>query len=184
MKRGIRFRSLPNPPVGDVVELFTIDKAASILGVPVEYSAHHAGVADARGFWWNKRIVVGPAWLKLDPRTQRSILLHEVCHCKGFHMEQRALGMILLGIPAVLLPLPLVLALLAFGAIYFLLYRLGVQQELAADAFAAEQGYGVELLAWVKKMGPPLEPPTYYPPFEARCNKLEAKIKEKGDATA
>lgn len=151
-------------------------------GVPVEFSPFHPHVADARGFWWNKRIVVGPTFMKLDPRTQASLLFHEVRHCKGFHIEQRVAGLVLLGLPAALLPLQIVIALLAFGAMWFLVSKLGESQELAADEFAAERGYGVELLAWIRKQGP-LEMP-FYPDFETRCKELEKRIKERADATA
>jgi len=151
-------------------------------GVPVEFSPFHPHVADARGFWWNKRIVVGPTFMKLDPRTQASVLMHEVRHCKGYHVEQRVASLVLLGLPVVLLPLPIIIALLAFGAMWFLVSKLGEGHELDADAFAAEQGYGVELLTWIRKQGP-LEMP-FYPDFETRCKRLEAKIKERDDATA
>lgn len=150
-------------------------------GVPVEFSPFHPHVADARGFFWNKRIVVGPAFMKLDPRTQNSILMHEVRHCKGYHIEQRCAALVLLGLPAVLLPLPIIIALVGFAAMYFLISKLGEGHELDADAFAAEHGYGVELLAWIRKQGP-LDM-LFYPDFETRCSRLEAKIKEKGDAT-
>lgn len=181
MKRSIRFTPTAGHPSDDGM-LKPLGDGISIFGIPIEFNPYNPHPADARGFWWNRRIVVGPAWLKADPRTQKAILLHEAKHCLDYHMERRTVGLALLALPALLLPLAVVIAMVLFGIGFVIVSRFAENHELKADAFAADQGYGVELLAWLKKHGP-VEMP-FYPDFETRCIELDARIKERENAAS
>jgi hypothetical protein len=93
--------------------------------VPVVFNPRVA-VAEARGFWPLKRIVIGTAFAFLDWHMQRAVLLHELWHCRRFHMEQR-------------------LAMLPFCWLRRV-RDYAMQQELDADAFVASHGFGPEMI--------------------------------------
>lgn len=186
MKRGIKHIPLPNPPIeAGAPDIQPLDaRRAQILGIPIEFHPNTTfPTADARGFFWHRRIVIGPAWMRLDPRTQRAVLLHEARHLLRFHREQRVAMCVLAALPVVLfVPWPIMAAVAGGWAIFMAMEKLMQRHELDADAFAAEHGYGKDLLALVKKSGPPPKLPTFYPDYEKRCDALERRIKEKGDA--
>jgi hypothetical protein len=93
------------------------------------------------------------------------------------------LWLALLALPSlILLPWNIIAAVVATGAIYAVIEHLAQRQELDADRFAANGGYGRELLAYVMKIGPPPLPPTFYPDYETRCTSLERTIEEKQHA--
>lgn len=184
MKRGIRHMTLANPPVG-TPEIEPLDFArAQILGIPIEYHPHSKfPTADARGFFWNRHIAVGPQWTQLDARTQRATLFHEARHLLRWHREQRALLCALLALPALVFLSWRELAAIALTiGLFFIVEALSQRHEFDADAFAAEYGYGKELLGLVKRAGPPPMLPTFYPDYEKRCAALERRIKERDDA--
>ena len=133
-----------------------------VHGVEVYYDPDTEQLAHAVGVWWRKRIVVGPIWWTLHRRERYAILLHEAGHCRRYHLEVR------------LLWLPLFWT--EFAA------RLCRQQELAADAFVAEQGYGADLLAALRRLE--TVPGTFYPSHEERYAALERRIKEHPHAIA
>jgi hypothetical protein len=103
------------------------------LGIPVEVDTESHFLADSRGVWPRKKIVLGVSYFYLSEREKEAVLCHEVAHCKRFHMEKR------------LLALPLLFMRPAFTS------RMASNQELEADRFAAERGLGVELLQVIRK---------------------------------
>ena len=98
------------------------------LGLPVEFDEKMCDiVSEARGVWRWKKIVVGPSIAIFPPSEREAILLHEVAHCKGRHLERR------IGALWLLLVSPRRLA------------RLCVEQEFEADSFVAACGKGPAL---------------------------------------
>ncbi len=107
---------------------------AEVFGVPVAYLPTSPLMADARGVWPLKRIVVGPRWMKIASERERlAVLAHEAAHCLKWHLEKRILAVLLLFIRP------------QFAA------RLCIEQELDADEFAARAGFGVELLSVLER---------------------------------
>ena len=151
-----------------------------VCGVPVYFrmDTKHP-IADARGYGKKAHIVVGPGWYRLDPATQRSILYHEARHILGHHREIRVFMLALLAVPALmLLPWPVLLCITLTTIMYFCVQRIAQDQELEADRFAAEQGSGAELLAFLRACGPPGVPPFFYPDFERRIGSLKRFMEE------
>ena len=165
MKRGVKFKSYVSDPA-----------KTEIFGIPIVFDPYSPHVAMARGLWFNRKIVVGPQWAMMDDRTAHAVALHEARHCLAFHMEKRVLGFALLCAPLFLLPLKVALAIILFGGIFMLVEEWFSRQELDADGFAVDAGYGVELLRWVMKH--PSNPP-FYPSFDARCKAIEQRGKGK-----
>ena len=125
-----------------------------VEGIVVRFDEDFPGVAESRGIWPFKRIVVGARFFHMHGSTQRAVLLHEAGHCKLFHMERR-----ILALPALFLN-P------GFAN------DLCVRQELQADKFAADKGFGVELLALIRRMEG--DHGRFYPSRERRIAQLEA----------
>lgn len=128
------------------------DVPARVHGIPVSVNLHACHAARAFGIWPFKRIVVGENWFYLSPREKRAFLLHEVGHCKRFHMEKR------------LLALPMLLINSQFNI------RMAIEHEHEADQFAAREGYGIELLAAIKRLG--YTSGTFYPTYAARAERV------------
>ena len=105
-----------------------------VMGVPIEVDAGSHLIADARGIWPSKKIVVGATYFALTEGEKRAVLHHEAAHCLKFHLEKR------------LLALPLLFLRPGIAT------SIAVNQELEADAFAAECGLGVELLSFLTRM--------------------------------
>jgi Zn-dependent protease with chaperone function len=164
--------SLPNPPV-DIIPR----EQGEILGIPVEYNPHHEGVADARGLIGNKRIVVGPPWLKLDAKVQHAVLLHEAKHCRAYHAEKRVGWLLLIAAPLVFLPVQILSVFGAIVALYAVAEWSNKRQEMVADAFAVEQGYGYEMARFVRNSHVP-NPSRYYPDYESRMANIERLIRQ------
>jgi Zn-dependent protease with chaperone function len=97
------------------------------LGVPVRYNPKLKFISESRGLWPFKRIVVGPGIRAFAEREQQAILLHEVGHCKMFHLEKRILRVL----TAFFRPSVIIAYCHA--------------QEFSADEFVAHCGYGLEL---------------------------------------
>ena len=113
------------------------------LGIPIRYDPSAKMISDSRGLWPFKKIVVGPALRAFPEREQQAILLHEVGHCKMFHLEKRLLRVV------TSLFRPRLIAAYCQA------------QEFAADQFAAGCGYGMELASAftrIKSNGDPLHP--------------------------
>lgn len=99
----------------------------NLFGIPVRFDPDAKIISDSRGLWPFKRIVVGPPFFNFAEREKQAILLHEAGHCKMFHLEKRIARLwLLLWRPA-------------------LLARYCEAQEYAADQYAAECGYGLDL---------------------------------------
>jgi Zn-dependent protease with chaperone function len=148
MRRGIKFR-----PVS-----VDVHAPECFHGIPVEVDRKSPLIADSRGIWPFKRIVLGESWHFFPPREREAVLYHEVGHCKFFHLEKR------------LALLPLLFLRPA------LVTQISIAQELEADRFAAERGFGVELLSVLRKLGG--KEGQFYPTFERRAEALRAVIKE------
>ena len=61
------------------------------LGIPVRYDPTLRVLSDSRGIWPLKEVVVGSAISAFTQREVEAILMHEVGHCKLFHLEKRLL---------------------------------------------------------------------------------------------
>jgi len=122
------------------------------FALPIRFDAK-AQLAQAHGFGMRRGwIGVGEGWYELTSRERHAVLLHEEAHLRGHHLLWR-----LLLLPLIWTPWAKALA---------------VRQELEADAFAAEQGYGVDLLRVIRRY------PSghYYPTKHERITHLEAAI--------
>lgn len=169
MKRGVKHIPLPNPPLGKP------EAGYAVLGIPVEFSPFCSQIAEATGFTWNRKILVGPDYLRLPPRVQQAMLYHEARHCLGWHLEKRAAWFALAVLPLFFLPSDVMVPILLFVALFLWLESRCSRHEMEADDFSARNGYGVELLSLVQRH--PANPP-FYPSFQKRCLNLEQRIKE------
>jgi Zn-dependent protease with chaperone function len=104
------------------------------MGIPVLVDIGGHFIAESRGIWPWKKIVLGFSWFVLTPREKEAVLLHEAAHCKMFHMERRICAV------------PMLFIRPAFAT------QVAMGHELAADRFAASQGFGKELLSVLAKM--------------------------------
>lgn len=120
------------------------------------------GVAEARGFWPRKRIVVSDNFFRLPPRVQMAVIYHELGHVKHWDMERAVLQ--------------------AFGAFFrwLVLGPVAAEEYLRAcaharefrcDAYAAARGYGSAMIAFLRYK---VEPKgfDFHPPPEARVKAL------------
>jgi Zn-dependent protease with chaperone function len=157
-----------------------------IMNIPILYlrDSRHT-VADARGFGKRAKIVVNePIFAQLPHETQMAVLYHEAGHIVGGHREIRVFLLAMLCVPAVvLLSWPVLLCLGATLGLYLAVQRVAQDQELDADRFAAQQGYGREMLAFVRAAGAPSIPPFFYPDFERRVGALARFLQEKENGT-
>lgn len=122
-----------------------------ILGIPVVFAPSCPEVARARGFWPAKRIEVGLAWYALAAEARAAVLFHEAHHCRALHLEARLL----------LLPL-VVLA-------YFVM-SICRRQEIAADRFAAANGWGGPMADYLARANQPES--HFYPSTSERVAEL------------
>lgn len=180
--------------VGDLPFKITNDYSApkSSHGIRIKVRRDLPLVAKASGLWPFKSIVLGGWWFHLDGAEKQAVLLHEVGHCKHWHMEKRVLWIAL----ALLTP-KLWRGLLkgmdnrATADIrQWMASKAGRQwmrdsvprflidvfhdQEYEADEFAARRGYGVELISAILKIPDHPEGSVLYPTHEAR----EKMVKE------
>ncbi len=130
-----------------------------IYGIPVLHEPREP-LAVSRGIWPRKRIIVGDAFFRHSLREQAAILHHEVAHCLKFHLEIRYL----------LVPV--------FWS--DLATRVAIRQELDADRFAADHGYGVDLLNVIRRS----VSGDFYPSTRERCTHLTNILREKIHAVA
>jgi Peptidase family M48 len=130
-----------------------------IYGIPVVHEPHEP-LAVTKGIWPRKRIVVGDRFFRYSRREQAAILHHEVAHALNFHLEIRWLL-----VPVFWSDLAL---------------RVAIQQELDADRFAADHGYGVELMNVIRHS----TGGDFYPSTEQRCAHLTNLLREKIHAVA
>lgn len=138
MRRGI---SYVNPDLA-VPGMRSVPPGYRIDGIPVRFDARSVDIADARGIWPWKWIVVGPKWLRLTLRQQTAVLWHEAWHCRRLHLEAR-------------------IALLPLCWTRFV-HELAEQQEFRADAHAAARGYAremIEVIAHYAGVHAPFHPP-------------------------
>ena len=91
----------------------------------IHFDPEYGGYAYIKGLWLWRRIYVGHRFVSLPDREQMAVILHEVGHCRLWHIERR---------------LP---RLLVFGRIACAAYL--QRQELEADAYVASRGYGADL---------------------------------------
>ena len=122
------------------------------LGIPVFYDPKLKNISDSRGLWRWKKIVVGPAFFRLDEREAGAVLLHEAGHVKLRHLEKRLtmLWLVLIS-PQKLL-------------------RICVEQEFEADRFAARCGYGADLTRLFHRLA--REPQMFHPSLDERIARL------------
>ncbi len=131
-----------------------------VHGFEVYYDPNTDQLAHAAGLFRRKRLVVGPIWWNLRSRERHAVLLHEVGHCIYRHLEVRV----------ALIPL--------FWTAW--VARLAQRQELQADAFVREQGYGADLMAVLRRYES--EQGEFYPSIDERAAVLLPK--ELPDAVA
>lgn len=144
------------PPIPPVPKEF--------LGIPIVCDLHSRLIADARGLWPFKRIVVGCTWFYLKERERTAVLYHEAGHVRGWHMEKRVLHLLDL----------------AFNPVRA--RAMCAEQECEADRFAAKAGYGAELAAVLKKFPP--EGGAFYPALDERLPRLLEAIEDYRGAVA
>lgn len=125
---------------------------SNCLGIPVRYDPTAKFIVDSRGLWRWQQIVTGPTFFQLPPREQAAFMLHEAGHCKLGHV--RKLGWFIARNPR-RLAVFLWLAVCAksqdefFAAVANVLPEIAVYrkaQEFQADRFAADCGYGADLI--------------------------------------
>jgi Zn-dependent protease with chaperone function len=132
-----------------------------VLGIPVHFDPSFTGVAQARGFWPFKRISVGPRWVKLKRAEQHAVLYHEAGHCKLFHMEQRLLYLPILFLSLISKRAKRIIADMTHG------------QELEADGFAAQHGFGIDLASMLMRHA--ATESQFYPDNRIRVARLKEK---------
>lgn len=105
--------------------------AETCLGIRVESDPNpnypwgeRKPVVDSRGLFRWKKIVVRPDFHRFPAREKQAFLLHEVAHCKLFHVEKRILRLIVW----------------PFG-----IFAYCREQEFTADRFVREMGYAADL---------------------------------------
>jgi Zn-dependent protease with chaperone function len=104
------------------------------MGVRVDYDQKAKFISDSRGIGRWKKVVVGPLFMQFPPREQQAILLHEVAHCKLFHVEHRLKNLwLLFWRPSSL-------------------RQLCIDQEHEADAFVRSCGFGTDLALAFSKL--------------------------------
>lgn len=169
MKRGVKWKPEQESPW----------EIPTSFGIPVVYNQHYPSIAEARGLFWNRTIVVGPLWMKLDPRTQRAIVIHEAKHCLAWHREKRLLMLAVLVSPVLLLPPMFIFVAALMAVLYAVAIYYGKQQETEADALAVEQGYGPELLAFVQRYVQDPIDTDHYHSKESRLAAIARAMKER-----
>lgn len=98
----------------------------------IRFDPGYRGVAYVKNAGVGHRIHVGHAFLVLAHRQKIAVLLHEVGHIKRRHILRRVLN---------------------FWRLRKAFALLCARQELEADAFAAEHGYGRDLLQVLRAIG-------------------------------
>ncbi len=127
-------------------------KLKDLLGVRVAYDPKAKFISDSRGIGPWKKVVVGPLFLRFPPREQQAILLHEVGHCKLFHVEHRLAKLwLLLWKPSKL-------------------RQLCIDHEYQADAFVRSCGYGADLATAFARLE--VKDHYFHPSVEARIARL------------
>jgi len=124
-----------------------------VHGIRIVHDPLSATLSDSRGLWPFKKIVVNDHFFRLAPPEQAAFILHEVGHCKLFHLEKRVLA------------LPLLFVRPSY------LNRLCIEQEHEADAYAAAQGFGPYLVSAFSRMKMDGEN-LLHPDFKSRIERL------------
>jgi Zn-dependent protease with chaperone function len=170
MKRGVKF-------VPEEVKPVCFDP---VLGVPIVYDPSYKQLAKAVGVWPWKRIVVGTQWMRLGPRTQVAVALHEVGHCRSLHLEVRLLLLAAAIVPILLTVPPLILlGLLCSACVWAFAEWYAGRQEFIADAFVVKHGFGVEFAQMLRNAGEhdsDLDP--FHPSHAARIERITKLLQE------
>ena len=130
---------------------------SELLGLPVAYNPRCNRIAKARGFWPLKSIEVGDSWFELDYDERMAVLLHEAGHALKWDAEVR------------LLLIPIFWTKFAVRIVH--------RQELAADAFAVSNGYGVQLLRFLSRFRN-VDPGEHHPNYFVRARNIHRLLKE------
>ena len=130
---------------------------APCMGIPVIYRERAPYACYTIFLWPFQRIVVSRDFMRLSPRQKMALLLHEVGHCKGHHLFWR---------------------LIMFWRFVFSPAKLLAycqEQEFEADRFAAERGFGADLIALYRQMKDPesWELRLFHPTFRDRVARIE-----------
>jgi hypothetical protein len=126
-----------------------------VLGIPVLYRPESKHIAHAVGIW-RKRIVVNVLWSTLPYDERRALLYHEAKHCLDNHMLARVKW-----IPFYW----------TAGA-----RRLAHDQEIAADHFAFQMGYGLGMLRYLHRFRND-SGSDFYPAPLVRCERLRQSLR-------
>ena len=148
------------PMTAEALASYLPHQLHDFLGIPVRVNPRTKLISYSAWPWPAKRIIVGPQWFMLDPRTRAAILLHEAGHCKLFHLEKRLAS----------------LWRLAWSPKSLL--ALCVEQELEADTYAAERGYGAELIMLYSTLTE--QESIYHPSVAERCKRIRAVMQATG----
>jgi len=161
------------------------------LGIPVRYEPTMEHLCDSRGIFFPE-IVVGPAFMQLGERQGQAVLLHEVGHCKLRHALKRLIAVLSSPLATWLYSR----SMLRVARAYFRrmespeaqrmiqqeliainkriphLRELTFNQEYQADFYAAQCGYGGDLVYLFSKMTEPAG--GLHPSHESRIARLLA----------
>ena len=158
---------------------------APFLGIPVLHDSASRTVADARGSWPFKRIVVGPYFCKLSMQEQNAVLYHEAHHCNHFHFELRLLLIALSSLPMVIvLPWQVLAAALTSIGLWAVALFIGRRQEFAADETAVRAGHGFGLLAFLRRYEATVISVKSHPSPQKRIERVIRLMKEMNDELA
>lgn len=132
-----------------------------IHGIRVDFDPRCRTITQARGLWPFYRIVVGREWFSLEGEARAAQVLHEVAHCRMHHALKRFAA------------LPLVILWYIGERCGQVACSLTQQQELAADRYAADHGFALDLARSLERFPAPESP--FYPSHETRIAILRAR---------
>lgn len=135
------------------------------MGFPVFFrDIPHLAIAS--GIWPRKRIVVGKDFYKLEENQMIAVLMHEVGHCKNFHLEERL----------IIFALTFWIAMISKKFWYlYIAHPMAIEQEMEADNFVAKRGMGRYMIS-VLNQSP--DGGDFHPDFLSRKLNIE-KVKPK-----
>jgi Zn-dependent protease with chaperone function len=135
-----------------------------LMDIPVFLDSDATVLARAAGVGPWKKILVSPAWEALPNAEKSAVLVHEVGHCKAFHMEKRIAMLILTALPVLaVLPWPFIVAALTSIAVWEFTCYQARTHELEADRFAAQAGYAGGLVTYLMRAPEVSDAEDFYP---------------------
>ena len=151
----------------------------TLEGFPIFFCEEQGEIARSTGFFWGKRVVLGPLWSRLPEPERRAVVLHEIAHCLGFHRELRVvLGFIALLPILVLFPMELLIPIFISMCLWEFATFIARRHELEADRFAAQRGMGAALVTFLHRAIAVSTPSDFYPSNGERIKALSEWLEE------